>query len=635
MHSEPVLLINMPFGPLNLPSLGLSLLKGGLSQKGISSKIHYFNITFANLIGEETYRLIARGFPRNVDQIGEWIFSNSLFPDQRNKDAEFIEEIVYGNNKYHSKESYLSRKELDQFVEKIVSAKEKVDAFLSDVLEIVMKQDPKIIGFTSIFQQHVASLALAKMIKARNKDILIVFGGANCEGPMGEETIKQFEFIDVLVSGEGDEVFPRLVEKYLESKEIIEAPGVYTRDCNFEVQNTALIHNMNEVAIPDFFDFFGHYSKFDFDHKPKLLLETSRGCWWGQKKHCTFCGLNGGSMTFRSKDENRVLSEFRLMKEHFPEASIAIVDNILDMTYFKSVLPTFIKEELDLDLFFEVKANLKKSQVRLLKQAGIHTIQPGIESFSDNVLNIMKKGVRAIQNIQFLKWCKEIGVNPQWNLIWGFQGEAEKDYKDTMELIPLISHLKPPVGYSNLRLDRFSPNYNESETLGFKDAKPYPAYRFIYPFSHESISNLAYFFSFEMDKPFDYKKIEGEIIDSIKEWKSSHNESELFMVDKEDVLLIWDFRSIANENYYLFEEKERAIYLMCDIMKTPKQISKVLIEDYNINLALNEIDEILSIFLNLKLMVRSENNFLSLAIPTYDFIPNAKILEKLENYIPL
>lgn len=632
MSKESILLINMPFGPLNLPSLGLSLLKGALSQKGIPSKICYFNTTFANLIGEENYHLISRGFPRNVDQIGEWIFSKCLFPHKKEDVKEFIEEIIYGKNKHHSKDDYLAKEDLDDFVAGVLSAREQAEDFLSSCLKYILAQNPKVIGFTSIFQQHIASLALAKKIKEQREDILIVFGGANCEGIMGNEMINQFDFVDAVVSGEGDEVFPRLVETYLETNKIIQAPGLLSKHFEYTLQNTSLTHNMDGVAIPDFFDFFDQYKSYNFNRKPKLLLETSRGCWWGQKKHCTFCGLNGGSMVFRSKSENRVLNEFRLMKEYFPDTSIAIVDNILDMSYFKTVIPSLIKENMDLDLFFEVKANLKKGQIKLLKQAGIHIIQPGIESFSDNVLNIMKKGVRAIQNIQLLKWCKEIGVDPQWNLIWGFNGEEEKDFQETIDLIPLISHLKPPVGYANLRLDRFSPNYNEADDLGFTNVKPYPSYQYIYPFSNNSIANFAYFFSFEMDKTFDFNECRSKVIDSIKEWESSYFTSDLFQVDKGDLLLIWDFRSIAHKPYCILKQEQRLIYLLCEKMKTVNQIQEILLINYNINVAKEDIKTILEKFLRLGLMFNSHNHYLSLAIPTDNYIPNKKILEKLEEW---
>src|SRR4030095_5227998 len=112
---------------------------------------------------------------------------------------------------------------------------------------------------------------------------------------------------------------------------------------------------------------------------------------------------------------------------------------------------------LGIELFYEVKANLNKEQLSLLRAAGITAIQPGIESLSDIVLQIMRKGVSALQNIRLLKWCRQLGISPHWNLIWGFPDEPPAEYQRMAELVPLITHLTPPVGSSKIQIHRFSP----------------------------------------------------------------------------------------------------------------------------------------------------------------------------------
>src|SRR5262249_51844851 len=159
--------------------------------------------------------------------------------------------------------------------------------------------------------------------------------------------------------------------------------------------------------------------------------------------------------------------------------------NILNVKYFNDFLPQLAAKNLDLDLFYEVKANLKKAQLCMMRKAGIRTIQPGIESFSNRVLEIMRKGVKALQNIQVLKWCKEFGIHPYWNLIWGFPGEPEDEYKRMAELVPLLTHLTPPEYATQIRMDRFSPNFEHAEELGFQKPKPSAAYSHIYPFGEE------------------------------------------------------------------------------------------------------------------------------------------------------
>lgn len=100
--------------------------------------------------------------------------------------------------------------------------------------------------------------------------------------------------------------------------------------------------------MPHYDDFFDNLrtSALDPSIAPLLLFETSRGIWWGAKSHCTFCGLNAQGMGFRSKSGERVVEQLTQLAEQHPGTSVSIVDNILDMKYFRDVVPRLA--ELDL-----------------------------------------------------------------------------------------------------------------------------------------------------------------------------------------------------------------------------------------------------------------------------------------------
>ncbi|PYS42219.1 MAG: RiPP maturation radical SAM protein 1, partial [Acidobacteria bacterium] len=85
-------------------------------------------------------------------------------------------------------------------------------------------------------------------------------------------------------------------------------------------------------------------------------------------------------MKYRSKSPERVLAELSELKQRYGLGSIQFVDNILDMSFFKTVLPRLAAEGEKYSLFYETKANLKREQVELLARAGVKSIQPGIES---------------------------------------------------------------------------------------------------------------------------------------------------------------------------------------------------------------------------------------------------------------
>ena len=59
---------------------------------------------------------------------------------------------------------------------------------------------------------------------------------------------------------------------------------------------------------------------------PTLALETSRGCWWGQKHHCTFCGLNGEDMQYRSKSGPRAREELDFLVDRHANRLVHVVD---------------------------------------------------------------------------------------------------------------------------------------------------------------------------------------------------------------------------------------------------------------------------------------------------------------------
>jgi len=426
----------------------------------------------------------------------------------------------------------------------------------------------------------VASLALARRLKARAPDITIVFGGSNCEGVMGAETVRQFPFVDAAVSGEGDLIFPEIVHRVFKGTSLSGLDGVKTRDTvkreflfgSFD--NAPPVRDMDALPYPDFDDFFAEFNATGFKAtwQPRLFFETSRGCWWGEKKHCTFCGLNGQTMEFRSKSAARALDELTFIVKRHPGCEIQVVDNILDMRYFNDFLPALAASDLDVELFYETKANLKKEQVRALRDAGVTQIQPGIESFSDNVLTLMRKGVTALQNIQLLKWCTELGVRPYWNVLWGFPGEPPDDYRRMAEIVPLLTHLVPPIGFGGLRLDRFSPNFFDAEKLGFTNVRPLPAYHCVYPLPPPAVANLAYHFGFDYLREQRVEEYIGPLLKELRAWKALGGESSLFHADVGATLMICDTRPAARAAVTVLADLDRLLYLQCDAIADVRRL---------------------------------------------------------------
>lgn len=184
------------------------------------------------------------------------------------------------------------------------------------------------------------------------------------------------------------------------------------------------------------------------------------------------------------------------------------VDNILPRSYLRDVLP-HLETPSNVEIFYEVKADLTREEMQVLADARVRIIQPGIESLATSTLKLMKKGTTALQNVAFLKNCVTSRLKPTWNLLIGFPGERADVYRQYMQNLPLLTHLRPPSGVFPVRFDRFSPYHAEADRYGL-DLHPMDFYEWIYPFDEVDLKDFAYYFS--------DRNVQAEYFNDLVEW---------------------------------------------------------------------------------------------------------------------
>ena len=427
-----IVLVSMPFAEVQRPSIALGLLRAALRNTDIQSEVVYGNFGLAETIGLVAYQAMQSTPTDHL--LGEWCFAGRLFPDAAKSDEEYLNLVL--EVRCHGFPA-----ELEQRKDQMRWVRARSDAYVDRLADSIVARRPKIVGCSSVFQQHCASLALLKRIRELSPDTVLLMGGANCEGEMGVETLRAFPWVDCIVSGEADAIFADLCKVLLEHGRAAD-PGAlpYGAISQRHLRRTfpivseeslptprSLIRDLDSLPVPDYDHYFEALSASTLSNliQPGLLAESSRGCWWGEKFHCTFCGLNGSGLKYRSKSPDRVLTELSELKRRYGIGGIQFVDNILDMSFFKTVLPKLAASEEKYSLFYETKANLKREQVELLARAGVRWIQPGIESLDDNVLALIAKGNSALMNLQLLKWSREFGIDAAWNLLCGVPGESD------------------------------------------------------------------------------------------------------------------------------------------------------------------------------------------------------------------
>ena len=615
MAKTDVILVAMPWDSLMFPSIQLGILKPVLERAGIAAETRSYKLAFMQHLADvDPARFTTADYSSVTETyhgvgLGDWIFAVPPFRDNdEERDRAYFE--------------YATRSKVTpEAIAKARWAREQVPSFLDACAAEIVGSGARVVGFTTTFSQNVASLVLARVLKQRNPSITILFGGANCDGGMGAALFASFPWVDVVVRGEGEGVLPEVVRDVLAGVPIRPQPGLCFRQGGRETMvdlPRGPTVPMDDVPRPDYDEYFERLETASFvnEVKPqvKILFESARGCWWGEKAHCTFCGLNGTTMKFRSKSPEHVFDDVMALARKYHRLHFQAVDNIIEMGYFHDLIPRLRDTGCDITLFFETKSNLKKKQLKQLAEAGIRVIQPGIESLSTPILKLMRKGVTALQNIRLLKWCAQYHVMPLWNVIYGFPGEPEAEYQRMADVVASLAHLPPPT-IGQLGLDRFSPYYQKPKEFGLEVIGPAEHYRHIYPLDESGLTGLAYRFRYQYTDGRDPGAYAEPLRAAIERWKQIGPASSLTYRCGPDFMVIADVRRTMEPAHYTLEEREARIYLACDAGATLDHIRQHLAKVGFEDVSADEISELLAEFEELRLIYREGDRYLSLAIP--------------------
>jgi ribosomal peptide maturation radical SAM protein 1 len=611
-----VALVSMPFSvKADRPSLQISLLRALAERAGFTADSHHLYLDLAAAMGPQLYdRLCDLRFHLT----GEWLFSVAAFGDDAPADDEayftaFPGEREWAEQKLGRDAAYLS-----------TLRREVLPAFIETCLDGVDWGGYQVVGFSSVFQQQAASLALARRIKQRYPAVRIVFGGANLEGEMGLEHARAFPFIDYVVVGEGDVLFPALLQSLAAGEEPNGLPGLLrrTKEGVGGGGRAPDVRDLDDLPTPNYDEFFERSRRLGLlleNSAPTgLTFESSRGCWWGQKQHCTFCGLNGLGMAYRAKNTGRLLAELADLSSRYGGNAFEATDAILGVDHIRQMFGALREANTDYQFFYEVKANLTREQLRTLYLGGLRAMQPGIESLSTHVLQLMRKGCTMLQNVRMLKWARYYGITAYWNLLWGFPGETEEDYRRELEVLKQLSHLEPPQNANRIWLERFAPYYEQRERFGVQGVEPRASYRFVYP-EHVALDRIAYLFEYRMPDTLP-ETAHRATYDWTEEWYrrwSSDRPDQLLYRRTPDALLIEDSRGRELPERHVAEGPWAEIYDFCsDTMRTAAQVTAHLFQTpagmwssgFPVVAALDE-------FCRLGLMLEEDGQYLSLALP--------------------
>jgi len=577
-----------PFASTLKPAIGVSILKSHCEKLGLNTIVRYSNLSIAQLLGVKDYEKIA--YSSFSLMIGEVLFRELAFPNKLGETRDFL--IDFFNTHGPLKTTIDKNVEVD--LQLALKTLDVLPHFVKSEAHRLSNFEAKIIGFSSMFQQTNASIALANEVKKLRPSTNIVFGGPNFDGEMGREISSICPSVDYVFSGEADQFFPTFAKHLIESGEKPTSKIITCSPTKF----------LDDVESPEYGDYFHQLKKITGIEIEELQLpiETSRGCWWGQKNHCTFCGLNANGMNFRRKSDTRIQTELKSIIERFGVRRFQATDNIMPINFCEKVLQEVRTEIGDLDFFYEVKSNLKSRDLDAFVRNGVNTVQPGIESLSSSILKRINKGVSGTKNLWLLREAASRKIGLVWNLLVDIPGDHFSDYSEMMTLFPKIVHLEPPDGLSPILIDRFSPYHKNPELFSINHITPLKSYEYAFP-SDCDLSKIAYHFVGDYSSAWrQHSNLKVKFTELVIDWQALWNTSNrppvCYGVNLEDGrLFIEDTRFSERQSRYILSSSEAQAL---SSFEKPRPVNKTTMTD--------KIQKLI----NLNLVVKHEEFFVSL-----------------------
>ncbi len=612
-RGDRVALVSMPFSHVEYPSAALGLLKAILLENGMPCDDFYFHVEFATFAGITEASFV---FHQDRNFAGDYVFSGELTGPGK-FETNYFERV--------RKSEMVAPDLIDEF-EEIISRLRSVvvPQYLDKIIDEHDWGRYSLIGFTSTFQQQTATLAFAKRLKQRYPDVPIALGGANAWGEMGLAWLEYAPELDYVCLGEGDASLPRLITALQHGQSIASIPNLaFRRDGKVQQGPQQAVTNMDSLPIPNYDTYFEQIRKLGIDKHPDwqqrhaITFEASRGCWWGESRHCVFCGLNAATMNYRSKSPERVYDEITTLSRRHGVKSLYAVDNILDRRYIPTLFRRLDDDGSDVSLFFEIKSNMRLDEIRDMRRAGVTAVQPGIESLSTSLLRLMRKGVTGIQNVFLLKWCAYFHIEVEWTLLSGFYMENPEHYEEQIQWMNHLFHLQPPRGRSPIILERYSPLFDYPEQFGIENVRANAIYHCLYPNPNWDLNRIAYYFDCESEGrlPQEYfAHVDG----TISRWYEALARDAMFSYSwlDEAGIILTDTRCNTTPEKYSIASPYAELFELAGLeLSSAESIQANLEREFSRRLSIEAISNCLEVFVRQGWAINEGKRYLTLAVP--------------------
>jgi hypothetical protein len=291
------------------------------------------------------------------------------------------------------------------------------------------------------------------------------------------------------------------------------------------------------------------------------------------------------------------------------------MDNLLPLRHSRELFLELNKLKKDLRLFAEIRATTPRKVLKAMGAAGTNKVQVGIEALSTRLLKKLNKGTSAIQNLEIMKHCEELGISNISNLILHFPSSDAEDVEETLRALEFVLPFRP-LRSVQFWLGLGSPVWEDPRAFGLKAVFNHPNYGVLFP-RHICRSMEFMIQSYRGDLGYQ-RKLWRPVKKRLRAWNRSYEElhsrpsrsSILSFRDGRDFLIIRQRRLGAEPLTHRLVGTSRGVYLFCQRNRSIKRIIGRFPESGE-----DRIVPFLKMMADKKLMFEEDGKYLSLAVP--------------------
>ncbi len=306
-----------------------------------------------------------------------------------------------------------------------------IDYFKEKIKEINANQYD-IIAITIPFEANLyPSLTLGRILKEYT-NAKVVFGGI-----IPTSVVDSFikypswfgKYFDELLLGEGELSILQYVKYVEKNLPALEVSGlVYKKNGVILKNDIKFIKNIEEIKPPC-------YDRIDFNNysSPVILLEFSKGCYWGR---CIYC-YSSAHKRYHIKNPIKAADMIEQLVQKYNIRNFNIFDDALSPNFLDKFSEELIKRNLKIHYvcFLRFENNLTFKLLNKFYKSGLDAVFFGLESASNKILKLIDKGINPEVAERIIKDCYKIGIKAHVGIIIDFPKETEKDLLETLNFI--------------------------------------------------------------------------------------------------------------------------------------------------------------------------------------------------------